>query len=188
MAPFSPESSEHSDAILCERAGDGDAIAFQTLIRRHAPAMRAYAIRLTGSRADADDVLQETFIRAWEKISTVEDPAKAKNWLMTLTTRKAIDHIRRRKDTVELDSIEAQSTAESTVDPEQSAITGSQLGALNELLKTLPLEQQQIWAMREIGGFTYKKIAEELSLPEATVRGRLARARATLLKGMASWN
>lgn len=186
MAPFTFRVSELSDEILCERAAGGDTAAFQALIRRHAPLMRAYAIRLTGSRADADDALQETFIKAWEKIHTVQEPEKVKSWLMTLTSRKAIDLVRARKLTVNLDA--AANTAQTGMTPEETAIAGSQIVRLGELLKTLPLDQQQVWVMREVGGSSYKEISETLNVSEGTIRGRLARARAALVKGMKGWN
>lgn len=189
MAPYSPDATQLSDlpdAVLCERASSGDVAAFQSLIRRYAPMMRAYAIRLTGSHSDADDVLQETFIQAWKKIDTVLEPAKVKSWLMTLTSNKSIDLIRSRKPTYDLDS--ARDSQSRGSNPEDNAITSSQMGELNKLLQKLPQDQRQIWVMREMGGSSYKEIAEALDVPEATVRGRLARARVTLTKGMEGWN
>jgi len=183
---FSSEASSLSDIILCERASSGDPLAFQMLIRRYAPLMRAYAIRLTGNRQDADDVLQETFIKAWEKIHTLENPESIKSWLMKLTSRKAIDLLRARKLTVELEV--AADTVHSGASPEESAITDSQMIHLAGLLKALPLDQQQVWIMREVGGSTYQEISEILKITEATVRGRLARARATLVRGMEGWD
>lgn len=186
MVLFSSEASSLSDIILCERASSGDPLAFQILIRRYAPLMRAYAIRLTGNRQDADDVLQETFIKAWEKIHTLENPKSIKSWLMKLTSRKAIDLLRARKLTVELEI--AADTVHSGASPEESAITDSQMIHLAGLLKALPLDQQQVWIMREVGGSTYQEISEILKITEATVRGRLARARATLVRGMEGWD
>ncbi|GGH62196.1 RNA polymerase sigma factor [Rothia aerolata] len=174
-----------SDSLLCDRAGSGDNTAFQILIQRYAPLMRAYAIRLLGGTSDADDVIQETLIKAWKKIDTVQEPSKVKSWLMTLTNRTAIDHIRSRKVTSELD--EVLESADNSISPEQNAIQGSQLGALNELLRRLPAEQSQVWTMREVGGFSYKEIAQTLQISEASVRGRLARARGTLIDGMDAW-
>ena len=72
--------------------------------------------------------------------------------------------------------------------PEESAITDSQMIHLAGLLKALPLDQQQVWIMREVGGSTYQEISEILKITEATVRGRLARARATLVRGMEGWD
>ncbi|MFW0155340.1 RNA polymerase sigma factor [Rothia sp. P6271] len=174
-----------SDALLCERSANGDSDAFQALLRRHAPSMRAYAIRLTGSAADADDVLQETFIQAWKKMDTVENPERVKSWLMMLVNRKGIDLIRARKLNADIDNSPEPVAAGAT--PEQSAITGSQMGALSEVLKTLPVQQRQIWVMRELGGASYKEIAQTLMISESSVRGKLARARIALLDGLEGW-
>lgn len=184
-SPRANHSGELTDALLSERASNGDQAAFHTLVRRHAPAMRAYAIRLTGSVSDADDVLQETLIQAWKKLETLEDHAKVRSWLMTLTSRKAIDLIRTRKPNVSIDEVAESSSPEQT--PEQSALTGSQMGALSEALKTLPHQSREIWVLREIGGSSYQEIAELLGISPASVRGKLARARVKLVQEMESW-
>lgn len=176
---------ESRDALLSQRASNGDQAAFHALVRRHAPAMRAYAIRLTGSTSDADDVLQETLIQAWKKLDTLEDPAKVRSWLMTLTSRKAIDLMRTRKPNVSIDAVAESSSPAQT--PEQSAITGSQMGALSEALKTLPEQSREIWVMREVGGSSYQEIAELLGISSASVRGKLARARVKLVQEMEGW-
>lgn len=185
-APTASTGVELPDALLCARAVAGDQYAFQALIRRHAPAMRSYAIRLTGSTADADDVLQETFIQAWRKLDTLEDAAKVRSWLMTLTSRKAIDLIRTRKPNVPIDAVAETHAKEQT--PEQSAITGSEIGALAKALKTLPKQSQEIWVMREVGGSSYQEIAELLDISPASVRGKLARARIKLVQEMEGWD
>ncbi|MBM7051724.1 MULTISPECIES: RNA polymerase sigma factor [unclassified Rothia (in: high G+C Gram-positive bacteria)] len=182
---FAEYAGELTDALLSQRASNGDQAAFQALVRKHAPAMRAYAIRLTGTTADADDVLQETFIQAWKKLDTLEDHSKVRSWLMTLTSRKAIDLIRTRKSNVSIDSVAESHAKEQT--PEQSAITGSQINALAHALETLPEQSREIWIMREIGGSSYQEIAELLGISPASVRGKLARARVKLVQEMEEW-
>ncbi|MGY6497511.1 MAG: RNA polymerase sigma factor, partial [Microcella sp.] len=78
-----------SDAVLAQRAADGDTAAFAALVTRHGPYLRAYAIRLTGSPSDADDALQETLIAAWERLDRLENPAAVRAWLSSILTRKA---------------------------------------------------------------------------------------------------
>ncbi len=185
MTPAPPQLHLQSDTLLCERAADGDTAAFQALICRYGPSMRAYAIRLTGSQADADDVLQETLIQAWKKIDTVHNPQRIKSWLMTLVSRKGIDYLRSQKSSSNLDAGPEPPAQGPT--PEQSAITGSSLDALSQVLQKLPPQQRQIWVMREIGKASYREIAETLEISEASVRGRLARARLALLEGMEAW-
>jgi len=173
-----------SDALLVQRAVDGDQAAFATIVRRYGPYLRAFAIRLTGSAADADDALQETLITAWEQLDALEDADKLRSWLTSIVSRKSTDRIRRRKPTSELDE---QREIEASPGPLQSAIASSRLDALNAVLAALPEEQRQCWILKEMGGFSYDEIAERLDLTVTVVRGKLARARATVVKEMEGW-
>ena len=168
--------------LLFQRACDGDAPAFQVLVRSYLPAMRAYALKLTGSTADADDALQETLLTAWQKLDTLDDPSKVKSWLMTLTGRKCIDLIRARKVNTPIE--DHHDLPSSAPTPETQAILGTEMRHLSLALKKLPEQQQQIWLMREYGGSSYHEIAETLGITTASVRGHLARARVKLLELM----
>lgn len=174
-----------SDRTLVERCVDGDTRAFQVIITRYGRMMKAYAVRLTRSSADGDDVVQEALISAWKRIDTLEDGAMVKSWLMRIVSRRAIDLMRQRKDT---DSTEdAIIEAPERDGPERRAEASSQLGALSAALDRLPAGQHQAWVLREIGGYSYEEIAEQLGFSVASVRGNLARARATLVREMEGW-
>lgn len=103
---LSSSLQDAGDGILAERAADGDARAFEVLVRRHAPYMRAFAIRLTGSRADADDAVQEALITAWDRLPTLEKPDRVKSWLLQIVSRKSIDRIRARRPADDIDDHE----------------------------------------------------------------------------------
>jgi len=173
-----------SDALLAERSADGDTVAFGILVRRHGPYLRAFATRLTGSAADADDAVQEALIAAWNQLSTLEDPAKVRTWMTSIVSHKSTDRIRRRKPSSELDD-QRPDTHERG--PEARAIATSQLDALAGVLSALPEGQRQCWVLKEVGGYSYEEIADELDLTPAIVRGRLARARATVISEMEVW-
>jgi len=173
-----------SDALLAERSADGDTVAFGILVRRHGPYLRAFATRLTGSAADADDAVQEALIAAWNQLSTLEDPAKVRTWMTSIVSRKSTDRLRRRKPSSELDD-QRPDTHERG--PEARAIATSQLDALAGVLSALPEGQRQCWVLKEVGGYSYEEIADELDLTPAIVRGRLARARATVISEMEVW-
>lgn len=173
-----------SDALLASRAADGDANAFGALVRRHGPFLRAFATRLTGSSADADDVVQEGLIAAWDQLDTLGEPAKVRSWLATIVSRKATDRIRSRKPSSELDDERAE---DSERGPEQRAIATSQLDALSNVLSALPDAQRECWVLKEVAGYSYEEIAERLGVTPVVVRGRLARARATVIAEMEVW-
>lgn len=175
--------SAASDALLAERAADGDASAFGVLVRRHGPFLTAFAIKVTGNRADADDAVQDALIAAWGQLDSLTDPARVRAWLTSIVARKATDRIRARKPSSELD--DERPSAEHG--PEQRAIATSQLDALAQVLAGLPDGQRQCWVLKEVGGYSYEEIAERLGLSVAIVRGRLARARATVVTEMEVW-
>ena len=89
-----PPLSSATDAFLASRAADGDQIAFAVLVRRHAPFLVAFATKLTGSRADADDCVQEALITAWRRLPDLADPEKVRSWLTTIVSRKVTDRMR----------------------------------------------------------------------------------------------
>jgi len=173
-----------SDALLAERSADGDEIAFAVLVRRHGPYLRAFATRLTGSSADADDVVQDALITAWAQLATLEEPAKVRSWLTSIVSRKSTDRIRARKPVSELDEQRAEIAERG---PEHRAIETSQLDALSSVLSGLPEGQRQCWLLKEVAGYSYEEIAERLDTTVAVVRGRLARARATVVTEMEVW-
>jgi RNA polymerase sigma-70 factor (ECF subfamily) len=174
-----------ADAILVERAVDGDTAAFETLIRRHGPLMRAYTARIVRSMADADDVVQEAFHTAWRRLPELRDPAAVKPWLMRITSRLAFTYLRRKPADVALPAFEAALPADSQ--PENVAVRNAQLKALSAALDTLPEDQRRCWLLREVAELSYNEIAQEMELPTATVRGKLSRARARIYAQMEGW-
>lgn len=172
-----------TDALLAERAADGDHVAFAALVRRHGPYLRAFATRLLGSAADADDVVQDALIVAWRSLESLSDPAKVRSWLSSVVSRKATDALRARRPVAELD--DSRPTRDGR--PEESAVATSRLEALGAVLRALPDEQRQCWVLREISGYSYEEIADETGLSVTVVRGKLARARATVMREMEDW-
>lgn len=173
------------DGLLVRRSADGDGRAFEVLLRRYSTLMRAYATRLTGSIADADDVVQDAFITAWNTINSLQNPNAVKAWLMRIVSRKAIDNIRRRRPDTPLEDWDVP--APPTGSPEERAVVHSQLAAIAHVLNTLPELQRECWILKEIGGYSYQDIAAELGAPLSTIRGALARARQTVIRGMEDW-
>ena len=173
-----------SDGILAQRAADGDPTAFEVLVRRHGPYLRAFAIRLTGSVADADDVVQDALITVWNQLATLQDPSKVRAWMTSILSRKATDLLRGRRPSDELDDEHPGVDSEG---PDARAVASSRLDALSAVLAGLPEGQRQCWVLKEMGGYSYEEIAQRLDLSVVTVRGKLARARATVVKEMEAW-
>lgn len=173
------------DATLTARAADGDVKAFTVLVRRHGPVLRAYAIRVLGSATDSDDVVQDTFVTAWDQLPKLQNTSATKSWLIRIATRKALDRLRARRDHADVDD---HDVAAPDVDgPARQAESSERDIALQTALSALPEDQRRTWLLRELGGYSYAEIADELSIPASTVRGALARARKTLMTQMEGW-
>jgi RNA polymerase sigma-70 factor (ECF subfamily) len=172
------------DALLAQRAADGDELAFAVIVRRHAPYLRAYVIRLTGASADADDAVQDALITAWERLGELTEPERLRSWLTTIASRKAIDRARGRRPETPIDDFDTQASQSG---PEERAVAASGVDELGRVLRELPADQREIWIMKEVGGLSYDEIAERTDSSVSTVRGRLARARATVLERMEGW-
>ena len=174
-----------ADQILADRAADGDLRAFEVLVRRYGPLMRVYATRVLGSNDETDDVVQESFITAWQQLGTLEDGSAVKSWLMRIVSRKSIDRLRARRPHVNIDDTDAPAPESNA--PHVLAEVESQAEALALVLAALPGDQRRCWTLRELAEYSYGDIAAELNLPLSTVRGLLARARKTLLRQMEDW-
>jgi RNA polymerase sigma-70 factor (ECF subfamily) len=152
-------------------------------VRRHAPVLRAFAIRLSGSHADADDILQESLIAAWQQLPSLQQPDRLRSWLMTIASRKATDRARRTRPVAELD----EDRRDESSGPEERVIASSRIEALSAVLDALPDGQRECWILKESAGMSYDEIADQLGLSVSTVRGKLARARTTVVREMEVW-
>ncbi|WP_371740817.1 RNA polymerase sigma factor [Frigoribacterium sp. CFBP 13712] len=179
--------SEASDAVLASRAAEGDERAFEQLLRRHLGLMTAYAVRLTSSRADANDAVQEASIAIWRELPTLSEPAAVRGWMMRIVSRKSFDLVRSRRPASDVDELELPSEPGGRDDPERAVVTGDAMSGLRSALRRLPESQRQVWTLREIGGESYADIAETTGTTVTAVRGLLARARETLTREMEAW-
>lgn len=176
-----------SDRSLAGRSADGDVRAFEIVVRRYGPMMRAHAARLLGSHSEADDVVQEAFITAWDRLPTLEKPEALKSWLMRIVNHKAIDLLRSRHGNVVLDPTHESIHSSPDQHPPRIAEARSRNEAVAMALQYLPERQRQCWVLKELGEYSYDEIARELELPSSTVRGLLSRARQNLMTEMEAW-
>ncbi|HYG67083.1 MAG TPA: sigma-70 family RNA polymerase sigma factor [Anaeromyxobacteraceae bacterium] len=173
-----------------ERAKDGSTAAFRELVdRTHATVFRL-AAALTGDRDEAADVTQETYVRAWERIGELRDPAAASGWLFRIARNVARDRrgswwsrIRAPLDPAAEERAAAAITAPATAQERLEAAETA--GAVQRALRKLPEKHRVVLQLREIEGMTEEEIAEALGVPVGTVESRLHRARAGLARRLA---
>ena len=173
------------DHIVAGRAMDGDVEAFAVLVRRYTPMMRAYTQRMLNASAEVDDTVQEAFVTAWQRFGELDDPGKVKSWLMRIVSRKAVDRLRRHRPSVDVTEIDRPAPLHAS--PSAVVEVREGVAALGAALRELPEAQRECWVLREMGGYSYDEIAEELGVPVTTVRGLLARARGFLITRMEAW-
>lgn len=174
------------DDVLVGRAADGDTLAFGVVVRRHGPLMRAYVARILGSDTDADDVVQEAVLQAWQRIDSLADAANVRAWLFRIAANKAFDRLRRRHPHDDLTDVADLDTGAASR-PDHVVAVRMQVEEVARVVQELPDAQRAVWVMREVGGASYADIAEQTGVPLATVRGMLARARRRVLEQMDGW-
>lgn len=178
------ELAQADDGVVAGRAADGDPRAFEVLVRRYSRLMRVYARSLLGSNDEVDDVVQESFVTAWQQLGSLNALGSVKSWLMRIVSRRSIDRLRSRREHSELtDDIPALEVAS----PVRAAETRSLVSAIAAALAALPPAQRRCWLLREAAEYSYREIALDLDIPESTVRGMISRARTTMAREMQAW-
>ncbi len=165
------------DARLVERAREGDTEAFEALVRRHLRAAYLAALAIVAERADAEDVCQDAFITALERLDDCRKPERFVAWLLRIVRNRAHSHRRYlevRRAAPLRDDLHAGGGATS---PSRAAERAELRSELEEKLSTLPEVQRKVLLLHDLEGWRHREIAERLGLPEGTVRAHLSYAR-----------
>ncbi len=167
------------DGELLPAVGQGDETAFRILYRRHTPRLRMLVLRMLGGHdADAEDAVQETWIRAVAAIGDFRGDSQFGRWLNGIGVRVAWEAIRRRRSTDQITP-----DAEPAVDPPDSA----ERLDLEDALRRLPDDQRAIVVLHDVEGFGHNDIAASLGIPVGTSRSHLFRARRALRAMLCSY-
>jgi RNA polymerase sigma-70 factor (ECF subfamily) len=147
---------------------------FEALVGAYAADLYRYAFWLCRQHELAEDLVQETFMRAWKSLASLQDYTVAKSWLITILRREnARHHERRQLDVTSLDDDVMERIASETADP-------TDLILLRQAMANLALEYREPLLLQVIGGFSCDEIAAELGIKPGAVMTRLFRARQKL--------
>ncbi|HEX5354434.1 MAG TPA: sigma-70 family RNA polymerase sigma factor [Rhodanobacteraceae bacterium] len=149
---------------------------FDALVHAHAADLYRFACWLCGDPSRAEDLVQETMLRAWRALDSLHDAAAAKPWLLTILRREhARGFERKRLDLTILDDGLKEAIADETTgaDPEQAGSDAQ----LREIIMQLEPKYREPLLMQVLGGFSCAEIAEELGVKPGTVMTQLFRAR-----------
>jgi RNA polymerase sigma-70 factor (ECF subfamily) len=170
---------EESDATLVGRARQGDAAAFETLVRRHLPSAHAVALARVGNPADADDVCQDAFITALQRLEECRQPDRFGAWLLSIVRHRGSDYRRYRavRDSLPLEEATA---ATDRADPQHDTERGELREDLFQALAALTELQREVILLYDFEGWSHKEIAQKLGISEGSARVHLHNARRAL--------
>jgi RNA polymerase sigma-70 factor (ECF subfamily) len=181
-----------SDVALVSRAIEGEENAFAELVDRHLQAVYAFSMRYVRDTADADDVAQETFVRAWKNFETFDTSRNLKTWLFTIAKHAALDMLKKKKPVAFSRIMETESELESFLAPYIASgeipenIVDQKIlkGDMGEALAKLPAAYRAVLAMRYEENLKFREIASSLGTSIDTIKSRHRRGLALLRK---SW-
>ena len=160
--------------------------ALAELTRRHADAVYRVALSVMKSHEQAEDVAQDTLLKAWQALPTFRSDAPLKNWLLRITHNTAISALRRRRD-VHVDPMEMPEAPEPAYRSVESRVEARvSIDAFEDALQQLDELSRAVVVLREVEGLSYEEISQVLDVGLPTVKTRLLRARrllATSLEG-----
>jgi RNA polymerase sigma-70 factor (ECF subfamily) len=170
------------EQALVARVADGDVRAYRELVDRHLSGIHAFLFRLMGSRAEAEEVAQETFLKLWSKAGSFVPRAKPSTWLYRVAHNLAVDRLRRRHDTraeAEPDEMPASGRPGEQLEQKQLAV------AVQTALAALPERQRAAIELVHYQGLSTTEAAEVLDVGEHALESLLARARKKLRETLA---
>jgi len=190
MNPPAVRTSEAGpdDATLLAASQKGDQKAFGELVRRYQRAVHRLAWSLTRNPSDADDLAQETFVRAWNAIGRFELGQPLYPWLARIVTNQAFSlfrHRKRRPETSIEPLVEAGQQWGVEDDPAEHSAEREREARLRACFGELQPEHQAVLALRAVQDLSYDEIAKALGIPIGTVMSRLSRARGELKRRLA---
>jgi RNA polymerase sigma-70 factor (ECF subfamily) len=170
------ELRQLADEELMQLVRRGTAEAFEVIYERHSTAAFSLAYRMCGSRAAAEDVVQEAFLSMWRSGSRYDRArGSVRTWVLGIVHNRAIDQLRRSsvhdKRRASDEGIEERFAARERTDVEAARRDEAQ--AVRVVMDDLPAEQCKVIELAYFGGFTHTEIADMLDTPVGTVKGRM---------------
>lgn len=177
---FPSETPQDTDLELMRRVAANDPEAVSTLYDRFGSLVYRLAYQVMPTRADAEDAVQEVFVRLWRTADRY-DPKRAAlvTWVMLISRRHLVDRLRRARARVRasaLDEKHGQTVAADAGQPESGMQRDERFAVLMERIQKLPELQRTVVTRAYLGGQTLRQIGEELNTPIGTIKSALSRA------------
>ncbi len=186
----SPSTEEiHPDVALVARAKDGDEAAFEQLIRQYDRQIFRIARHITQNKEDAEDIVQDTFLKAYQKLHQFQGNSKFYTWLVRIAVNESLMRLRKRRNSKTVSMDEDMQTEEGSVprdfadwtpDPEQQYGQGELGEILRKTIAGLSPGFRSVFTLRDVENLSTEETAEALGLSVPAVKSRLLRARLQL--------
>lgn len=178
------------DARLVEDFLGGNHQAFNVLVSRWQGKIHHFAYRYFACSDDAAEITQKTFIKAYQKLDTLDDAQKFSSWLYRIANNLCLDELKRvgRKRATSYEALKVAPQSETTTSADSEVLRNEGLVLLHKALLQLPNEQRVIVIMKEYEGLTFPEIAEVLDEPINTVKSRMYYGLKALKKTFDAWN
>jgi len=189
-------NSETSQDFSLQKLREGDKAEFARLVESYSGMIYRLALNMLDDSQDAEDVLQETFIKAYRNLSKFDGRSSLSTWLYRIATNEALMMIRRRKKKfVSIDApLQFSDQEQDTMNivdwcclPEDELISSEALAYLNQAIDKLAPNLRIVFVLRDIEGLSTRETAEILNLSETAVKTRLSRARFRLRELLTSY-
>jgi len=178
-----------NDDELVARAREGDHAAFDELVHRHQAAVHRAALSAVGSPADADDVAQDAFLLAYQRLKSFRGESTFKTWMLTITWNQAMN-LRRKSgrwwrlfvsvDTEDGAPFESAHFASSSGTPEDLTASGELGDAIRQAVRDLPHKLRDALLLAQSGEYSYDEIGAMVKAPTGTIKWRVSEARRLL--------
>lgn len=166
--------TDQSDRQAIERCLAGDQQSFEELVRRHQGLVYNLCCQMVGDREQANDLAQETFIKAYLRLREYRGSGQFRSWLCRIASRTCLDYLRSVKGKQWLP------LEEQMIGTDEDPLDAVRRDDIKQAISQLPPHYRAVMGLRHQEGFSYQEIAQALGLPLATVKTHLSRARALL--------
>lgn len=174
---------QRDDMQLIAAAAAGEPAAFHELVDRHAPHLYRLATMLSRNAADAEDIVQETFIGAFAGLARFNGQSSVKTWLSRILTRQAArswNKLKRSRATAAIEERVESGADDAGLSVASTATATDRRIDIGAMLQKLSVEHRTVLLLREMQGLSYDEIAKTLGVPQGTVESRIHRARGEL--------
>jgi len=196
IEPPAPQSTESPGSFSLTALRDGDRVEFARLVETYSPLIYRLGLKMLVTPQNAEDMLQETFIKAYRHLDSFDGRASISTWLYRIATNEALMVLRRKQpDTISVDQPDEEDNefqvplqiADWCCIPEDELLSTEGRVHLDQAVANLPTSLRVVFILRDLDGLSTRETAKALNLSEEAVKTRLSRARLQLREKLSTY-